>query len=540
MSSGEFAMDGSWKLELNSNWLLALAVILWWEGGSVGRPMMKGAEAHCAAAASARHGEEAHARSGEEAGAAAVPLSRGSRRLLAALLLLGAAAAVGLVLQGTGGEATELVVPPRLAALRARLQAVEDGMMGMSGADALRAAKQAQSLQLVINNEQAVALRAQAARAPGPATLQTLTAFKARAPAIRAAKAARAHGEPEISYASAVAAGAARGPVPLDTTWKSRKQGLSAAQRLAANLARYRKGAVRQPQTKTVQGSTVPIEAAAHGPSNVNPWSVVPKNPIVKRPAHKAAAPHSVRGAMPAKVTRKQGKAMLVEGRRILARSYTHPPKGARRLLPGQKLPKGAKLLVKGKNGVYHTQALTRVMLDDADGADAEGADAEGGNSTEVREEVGDTGMTVEELEQFAVSEKAKAKYLLGEGESERDAAMQSLDDSRNTIDRGWQKHEAADATVAEAEQHMAESTNLFSTYQREVALAKAEQEGKLADRMTEIADTFAEDAAAKHSNYEEQLGGAGDLDLTPYVRPTNNSTNTTSGAEGEEEEVVV
>ena len=32
MSSGEFAMDGSWKLELNSNWLLALAVILWWEG----------------------------------------------------------------------------------------------------------------------------------------------------------------------------------------------------------------------------------------------------------------------------------------------------------------------------------------------------------------------------------------------------------------------------------------------------------------------------------------------------------------------------
>ena len=38
--------------------------------------------------------------------------------------------------------------------------------------------------------------------------------------------------------------------------------------------------------------------------------------------------------------------------------------------------------------------------------------DADGGNSTEVRDEVGETNMTAEELVDFAKSKKAEAKYL--------------------------------------------------------------------------------------------------------------------------------
>lgn len=454
-----------------------------------------------------------------------------SRIVFASLLLL-ACAAVAVVSSGWAGQqATVLVVPPRLAALRARLQSVEDNMMGMSGADALRAAKQAQSLQLVINNEAAVELRDQAARAPGPATLQQLAPFKVRKPAIRGS-------EPEISYGSAVAAGAARGPVPLDVTWNAKKKGLTAAQRLAANLASYHKGA----GTPTVQGPKVPIESPAHGPSNVNPWSVVPIHPIVKRPkAHKAAVLHSAarssgRGAKPAKpgkVTPKEGRKVLAEGREILQ-------KGARRLLPGQKLPKGAKLLVQGKNGVFHTQTLRRVMLDGEDEAEAAGGeeeadaegDAEGGNSTEVREEVGETGMTVEELEDFSANEKFKAKYLLQTAQSEQKKALEQLDATRTTISRGWMKHEKSDDLFADAEKHMAESTNEYSNYQRELALAKAEEEGSMAEQMKHIAETFEEDAAEKHGDYEEQLGVAPDLDLTPYVFGGSNSTNSTATAE--------
>lgn len=485
----------------------------------------------------ARMGNEAgQRRSGPEAS------DRGARsRIVFASLLLLACAAMAVVASGlwAGQQATVLVVPPRLAALRARLQSVEDNMMGMSGADALRAAKQAQSLQLIINNEAAVQLRAKAARAPGPATLQQLAPFKVRKPAIRGS-------EPEISYGSAVAAGAARGPVPLDVTWNAKKQGLTAAQRLAANLENYHKGAGRT-QTPTVQGPKVPIESAAHGPSNVNPWSVVPSHPIVKRPAHKAAVKHSAarrsgRGAKPAKlgnVTPKEGKKVLAEGREILL-------KGARRLLPGQKLPKGAKLLVQGKNGVFHTQALRRVMLDGEDEAEAAGdgedeAEA-GGNSTEVREEVGETGMTVEELEDFSAIEKAKAKYLLLAAQSEQTKALTQLDASRNSINRGWKKHEKSDDLFANAEKHMAESTNEYSNYQRELALAKAEEEGSMAEQMKDIAKTFEEDAAEKHGDYEEQLGGAPDLDLTPYVFGGSNSTSTTATAEegeGEESEDV-
>jgi hypothetical protein len=494
------------------------------KAGAVTRPVL------------ARMGNEAgQRRSGPEAS------DRGARsRIVFASLLLLACAAVAVVASGlwAGQQATVLVVPPRLAALRARLQSVEDNMMGMSGADALRAAKQAQSLQLVINNEAAVELRAKAARAPGPATLQQLAPFKVRKPAIRGS-------EPEISYGSAVAVGAARGPVPLDVTWNAKEKGLTAAQRLAANLERYHKGAGR-PQTPTVQGPKVPIESAAHGPSNVNPWSVVPSQPIVKRPpAHKAAVPRSAarrsgRGAKPAKlgkVTPEEGKKVLAEGREILL-------KGARRLLPGQRLPKGAKLLVQGKNGVFHTQALRRVMLDGEDEAEAAGdGEAEAaGNSTEVREEVGETGMTVEELEDFSAIEKAKAKYLLLAAQSEQKKALEQLDASRNSINRGWKKHEKSDDLFADAEKHMAESTNEYSNYQRELALAKAEEEGSMAEQMKDIAKTFEEDAAEKHGDYEEQLGGAPDLDLTPYAFGGNNSTSTTATAEegegGESEDV--
>ena len=70
---------------------------------------------------------------------------------------------------------TVLVVPPRLKALRARLQRVEDNLMGMRGPAALSLAEKAESLQTVINNEKAVELRTKVATSSGPATLQTLT-----------------------------------------------------------------------------------------------------------------------------------------------------------------------------------------------------------------------------------------------------------------------------------------------------------------------------------------------------------------------------
>ena len=44
--------------------------------------------------------------------------------------------------------------------------------------------------------------------------------------------------------------------------------------------------------------------------------------------------------------------------------------------------------------------------------AEAALEDADGGDSTEVRDEVGETNMTTEELVDFAKSEKAEAKYL--------------------------------------------------------------------------------------------------------------------------------
>jgi len=311
----------------------------------------------------------------------------------------------------------------------------------------------------------------------------------------------------------------------------------------------------------------VHIEAAAHGRPNANPWSVVPKNPIVKRPVHKTAPPRRklwgprAVGGKAGMVTLKEGKILLKEGNNILAKRFSNAHKGlveVRPLRPGEKLPKGAKLLPKADaaklTAAARTQGLTRVMLDDEGGDAAEEGDEEGaedgaeGNSTDTgppREEVGDTGMTVDELKAFAESEKAKAKYLLSQAEGERKTAMTELDDSRNMISKGWGKHEAADKTWAEAEKHMANSTMLFSTYQRELATAKAEKEGSLAEEMEKIAEQFKTDAEEKHAKYEEALGEAPDLDLVPYGMDATNATDTAEaeegeGAEGEGDEAAV
>lgn len=494
-----------------------------------------------------------------EGGVAGRNARRSQQVLAAALGVIAAMAVVAGVGMHRQASVTELMVPPRLAALRARLQTVEDNLMGETGGQALRTAKQAQSLQLVINNEQAVALRAEAARTPGPATLQTLTSFQPHAKVIRAP--VRAVREPEITYSSAVAAGAARGPSPLDTRWNRAKTALTAAQTLAANLARYEHSARKQsgPHTPTVQGNRVHIEVAAHGKpaGNVNPWSLVPKNPIVKgkhpvvhKAVHGAAQRASVRGPRKwaRKWARKDGKVLLAEGRRILARSVKAGAKGyvtIHPLLPGQKLPKGAKVLPASAALARHkgvkTQGLTRVMLDEAEGAtvDEEGAEGDEGNSTSLpREEVGDTGMTVDELKAFSAAEKAKAKFLLGQAEKERSNAMDELEASRNMIARGWGKHNTADATWADAEKHMANSTMLFSTYQRELATAKAEKEGSLATKMEEIAARFEEDAAKKHAAYEEAMGEAPDLNLEPLdLSPAANNATRTEGEEGEVDE---
>ena len=74
--------------------------------------------------------------------------------------------------------------------------------------------------------------------------------------------------------------------------------------------------------------------------------------------------------------------------------------------------------------------------------------------------QIGDTGMTGSELRAFAESEKAKAKFLLGQAQGERAAASAELAASRQTIARGWGKHNKADALWEDAEKHMAELGN--------------------------------------------------------------------------------
>mmetsp|Transcript_21695 Transcript_21695/g.31789 ORF Transcript_21695/g.31789 Transcript_21695/m.31789 type:complete len:536 (-) Transcript_21695:390-1997(-) len=511
-----------------------------------------------------RHGAS-HSR-WEEAG----PQGRSSARrqicLASALLVVCTVAVVAGVSLHRQASAVVLMVPPRLAALRARLQSVEDNLMGKSGRAALAAAKQAQSLQLVINNDEAVELRVKDVDASGPGFFQTLaTAFMPAKPGLSRASASTSRTGPEISYASAVAAGAARGPIPLDTTWNKASEGHSAAQRLAANLARYQNGVrkMQGPHTPTVQGKKPVVHFQAPGTQRANPWSVVATHPIV-HPArkvplvHRASAPRRsvwgprVMAAMMGKPSIKDGKELLDEGRKILDSKEKISPKGfieVHPLLPGQTLPQGAKMLPRkeaaklvGSHGVIKTQGLTRVMLDEPAAAEGEegeaGAEDDAANSTNTgppREEVGETGMTVGELKVFASAEKAKAKFLLGQAEKERDEAMAGLEDSRRMIARGWSKHEKAQSALADAEHHMSNSTMLFSTYQRELALAKSEKEGSLAKKMEEIAIKFEEDAATKHASYEEALGESPELTLTRHVMDAGNSTNATAPESDEE-----
>ena len=470
--------------------------------------------------------------------------------LAVALLVVGAVALLGLVGARRRAEAAvELVVPPRLQALRSRLQLVENSLMGKSGGAAMRLAEQAQSLQTALRNAQAVELRA-GAQASGPATLQTLTALTPTAARVRAPATARRG--PEVRYASAVSAGAARGPYPLDMSPTLARRGLSTAQKLAANLARYRNSERRlhEPRTPTVQGTKPAEHIEAAAPAKKNPWLMMPKNPIVSRPgASKAGAGPEVRqavgggrgmGVAARRVTVKQGRRVLREGEKILARRakgarQVSPPRRRmvqiRPLLPGQKLPKGAKLLPRAEAaklarlpGAIRTQGL-RVQTMPEDEVEAP-----------PEEEIGDTGMTGSELRAFAESEKAKAKFLLGQAQGERAAASAELAASRQTIARGWGKHNKADALWEDAEKHMENSTALFRTYQMELAAGKAERDGGLAEKLDDIAARFEQDAAAKHSAYEEALGGAGELKLVPYGidAAAANSTEATTEAAGD------
>jgi len=505
-----------------------------------------------------RHGAS-HSR-WEEAGPQGCSSARRQLCLASALLVVCTVAVVAGVSLHRQVSAVVLIVPPRLAALRARLQSVEDNLMGKSGRAALAAAKQAQSLQLVINNDEAVELRVKDVDASGPGFFQTLaTAFMPAKPGLNRASASASRTGPEISYASAVAAGAARGPIPLDTTWNKASEGHSAAQRLAANLARYQNGVrkMQGPQTPTVQGKKPVVHFQAPGTQRANPWSVVAIHPIV-HPArkvplvHRTSAPRRsvwgprVMAAMMGKPSIQHGEELLDEGRKILDSKEKIFPKGfieVHPLLPGQTLPQGAKMLLRkeaaklvGSHGVIKTQGLTHVTLDEP--AAAEGEEGEAANSTDTgppREEVGETGMTVGELKVFASAEKAKAKFLLGQAEKERDEAMAGLEDSRRMIARGWSKHENAQSALADAEHHMSNSTMLFSTYQRELALAKSEKEGSLAEKMEEIATKFEEDAATKHASYEEALGESPELTLTRHVMDAGNSTNATAPESDEE-----
>jgi len=398
----------------------------------------------------------------------------------------------------------------------------------------------------------------------GPATLQTLTSVKSTPVEVRMLL----PGQKLPKGAKLLPPGAVQVPAVRKVPIVSHVS--SAAQKLAANLARYQHGTRRMqgPQTRTVQGPAHAVRREAKRPtkaSKINPWLVVPSDPIVHNAKAKALAAGTtarrpgVRARLDdGKTTFREGKQILDEGNRILAERFASPSKGSRvevrMLLPGQKLPKGAKLLPpRAVAKLQRNQGLVQVQtLDDEPAADAggEGSAAEGEAEEEaeeappeepVEEPVGYTGMTPSELKAFADSEKSKAKFLLGQAEGEREGAMAELEDSRRMIARGWDKHKKADAMRDAAGRHLFNATMLHSTYERELAAAKAEKDGGLAQKLEDIATRFEEDAAEKHSKYEEALGGAASLDLIPYGMDTGVDTAASdeqgeAGASGETE----
>jgi len=169
--------------------------------------------------------------------------------------------------------------------------------------------------------------------------------------------------------------------------------------------------------------------------------------------------------------------------------------------------------------------------------AGAEEAEAEPTVTPAPAPLVGDTGLTEAELRAYAEAEKARGKNQLSQAKAARKAEWVNLEDARDLIKRGWAKHAAADKLLESAAAHEANSTALQVASEKEFALAKAEDSTMIADKLGQIAEKFDEEAAAKHTMYDEAMEGAADLELpTPAEEGAEEGAaeGTEEGEEGE------
>ena len=169
--------------------------------------------------------------------------------------------------------------------------------------------------------------------------------------------------------------------------------------------------------------------------------------------------------------------------------------------------------------------------------AGAEEAEAEPTVTPAPAPLVGDTGLTEAELRAYAEAEKARGKNQLSQAKAARKAEWVKLEDARDLIKRGWAKHDAADKLLESAAAHEANSTALQVASEKEFALAKAEDSTIIADKLGQIAEKFDEEAAAKHTMYDEAMEGAADLELPTPAEEGAEEGAAEGAEEGEEGE---
>ncbi|EKX54415.1 hypothetical protein GUITHDRAFT_99895 [Guillardia theta CCMP2712] len=403
---------------------------------------------------------------------------------------------------------------PRIAELRQKLQNTENALMGMSGREALAEAERAQMLQQKIDSLKS----AQLAPRGNLAAFETLAIVHPRGnPGDR----------PHVYQ-----------PVAAGGHYRTKQ-----AEDLARNLAKAHQHEQHMMQENAPH---VGIQRPAHvAPrkqmskrisKKVNPWSVIPNKKVL----HYARKSQYMGQSFDHAEGFDSGsdKDILARGLSILSQGTKRAsaPGGfvqVKTLLPGQKLPKGARVLtaeqvrlLRERSLPLHASAkhtmLNRVMLDDVEGEDSS-------NTTAPSEpEVGDTGMTAAQLDAFANAEASKAKFLLNQAKTERRNAYDELKESSNMISRGWDKHQKGEKFLEIAEQHMQNSTALLNSFKMNLASGRAEREKEFSDKLKNISEALEAEASEKHGLYETALQEAGDLKLTSA---SQNSTETEAEA---------
>eukprot|EP00960_Hanusia_phi_P036853 752563-Hanusia_phi.AAC.2 len=420
-----------------------------------------------------------------------------------------------LVQSYCGNIVSTVQLNPRIAQLRQKLQNTENALMGMSGKEALAEAERAEILQQKINSLSSVQLSAR----KNLASFQTLAIVHPQK---------NSGLEPHVYQPAA----------------STREYRTKQAEDLARNLAQAHQHEQHllqddAPATRVMR----PAHVISHQQKNtkqghkMNPWSVIPNKKVL----HFARKARFLRSES---FDRESDKSMLARGLNILSQgkrtaSAPHGIVQVKELLPGQKLPKGARVLSAQQLKLLQSRSfpmqassrptmLNRVMLDDVEGEEAVNATAP------AEPVVGDTGMTAAELDAFANSEASKAKFLLNQAKAERRNAYGELKESSDMISRGWNKHQKGEKFLEIAEEHMQNSTALLNSFKMNLASGRAEREKEFSDKLKNISEALEAEASEKHGIYETALQEAGELKFTSG---SQNSTEAEGGSEegGEE-----